>query len=43
MKAKEEMMSYQAPEMEIIEISVEQGFAGSGNVENPGQDDEESM
>lgn len=29
MKTKEEMMSYQAPKVEIIEISVEHGFAGS--------------
>ena len=35
---------YQTPEIEIVRICVEQGFAGSdGNLETPGQDDEEEM
>lgn len=35
---------YVAPEVEIIEVRVEKGFASSpGNIENPGIDDEESM
>lgn len=36
-------MSYQAPEMEIMEVMVEQGFASSGNIETPGTDEEEGM
>lgn len=37
------MMSYQAPEMEIMVVMVEQGFATSGNMENPSVDEEEGM
>ena len=42
---KREMYTvYEAPEMEIMEVMVEQGFAVSdGNLETPGQDDEEAM
>lgn len=32
---------YVAPEVEVIEVEVEKGFAGS--LENPGQDPEEGM
>ena len=32
---------YVAPEVEVIEVEVEKGFAGS--LENPGQDTEEGM
>lgn len=34
---------YEAPEMEIMEVMVEQGFAASGNIEIPGTDEEEGM
>lgn len=34
---------YEAPAMEIMEVMVEQGFAASGNMENPGSDEEEGM
>ena len=42
---KREMYTvYEAPEMEIMEVMVEQGFTVSdGNLETPGQDDEEEM
>ena len=42
---KREMYTvYEAPEMEIMEVMVEQGFAVSdGNLETPGQDEEEEM
>ena len=32
-------MNYVAPELEVLEVMVEQGFAGSG-VYFPGEDDE---
>ena len=30
-----ELRMYEAPELEIIEVDVEKGFASSGNLENP--------
>ena len=30
-----EFLKYDAPEVEIIEVEVEKGFAGSGNMEDP--------
>lgn len=32
---KVEFIKYEAPEVEIIEVEVEKGFAASGNVEDP--------
>ena len=32
---KMEFVKYEAPEVEIIEVEVEKGFASSGNVEDP--------
>jgi len=32
---KVEFIRYEAPEVEIIEVEVEKGFAASGNVEDP--------
>ena len=33
-------MNYVAPEMEVLEVMVEQGFAGSGQAQEPGLGDE---
>ena len=42
MKREERMsVAYEAPQVEVIEVEVEKGFAGS--LESPGQDPEEGM
>ena len=41
MKTNEEMTVYEAPQVRVIEVEVEKGFAGS--LESPGQDPEEGM
>ena len=33
-------MNYVAPELEVLEVMVEQGFAGSGPFPNPAPDQE---
>ena len=35
-------MNYESPTLEVIEVEVEKGFAGS-NLETPGSDPEEGM
>ncbi len=39
MKTENELMVYTSPQVEIIEVEVEKGFANSGNVENPYEDE----
>ena len=39
----EKTIQYVAPEVEFLEVLVEQGFASSGNIEIPGVDNEEGM
>lgn len=34
---KMEFIKYEAPEVELIEVEVEKGFAASPQLENPGQ------
>ena len=37
---KREFVKYETPQVEIIEVEVEKGFAGSdGDLENPNEDD----
>ena len=33
----EEVIKYDAPQVKVIEVEVEKGFAVSGNLENPGE------
>ena len=37
MELAKEVIKYDAPQVEIIEVEVEKGFATSGNLENPGE------
>ena len=44
MKNQVEEMEYETPEVKMIEVEVEQGFAVSGgNLENPRYNDEEDL
>lgn len=38
---EEKMYSYESPQVEVVEVEVEQGFAGSFNTE--GLDEEENL
>ena len=40
MKVEKEM-KYEAPEVEVLEVKVEKGFAGSGRPDVPGGGEEE--
>ena len=40
MELAKEVIKYDAPQVEIIEVEVEKGFATSGNLENPGEGSE---
>ena len=41
MKINNEVLVYEAPQVETIEVEVEKGFATSdGNIENPKEEDE---
>lgn len=35
MKKEQTMMNYEAPQVEVIEVEVEKGFAGSTGVDDP--------
>ena len=40
MELAKEVIKYDAPQVEIIEVEVEKGFATSGNLENPDEGSE---